>query len=102
MTLLGGEVCERRGDNLSVAKLGYAFTRKRHRRARVEHDQHGEIRRLAKLACVESVAAREELPVEMLEIVADAIRPMLAKLRAVPVERAAMTAGAQSFDDDAR
>ena len=102
MPLLRHEIRERRGDDLAVAKLRHAVRRKRHRRARVERDHHRQVRRLAKLSRVQPIAAREQLPVEILEIVAGAIRTMLAELRAVAVERTAMSAGAQSFDDEPR
>src|SRR5262249_14177371 len=92
VSLLGHEIRERRGDDLAIAKLRDALLRKRHRRARVEREHHREVRRLAKLSGVESVAPREELPVEILEIVAGAVRAVLAEFGAVAMERTSVAA----------
>src|SRR5262249_43960267 len=104
VSLVRYEIPQRRGDDLSVSKLGDAVIPSgiRHRRARVERQHHRKIRRLAKLSRVEPVAPGEQLPVEMLEIVADAIGPVLTKLCPVAMKRAPVAAGTQPFDDDSR
>ena len=69
-----------------------------HRPADVDHEQRRQIRRLAKLARVDPIGARERLPVDVLQVVAGPIVAILAELRAVAVKRTAMQALPQTFD----
>ena len=85
-----------------VVKLADAVrARVRHRRARIERDLTQQVRGLAKLLRVQPVRPREELPVDVLQIVARAIVPILAELRAVAVKGTAMQPGDRAVDDDA-
>ena len=102
VTLFRYEIGQRRGDDCAEARFRNTLLRKRHRCTGVEHEHHRQIGRLAKLSCVQSVTAREQLPVEILEIITGAIRPMLSELGAVTLKRTAMSTGAQSFHDQTR
>ena len=73
-----------------------------HRRACVEHDRRRHIRRVAELFGVDAICPRDELPVDVLEIVARPIVAILAEFRAISVERAAVQPRHESIDDDAR
>ena len=86
------EMRERRGRDHRVAEFCEWLPRKIHRPARVEHDRRRHVRRLAKLLGVDAVGSRDELPVDVFQIVAGPIVPVLAELGAVAVERAAMQA----------
>ena len=75
---------------------------KRHRRARVEYERRRHVRRLAKLFRVDAVGPRDELPVDVLQIVAGPIVAILTELRAVAVKRTSMQSRHEPLDDDSR
>ena len=97
------QVRERSGEQPRVLELRQPRgPRVVHRRARIERDLAQQIRRLAELLRVEPIGPREQLPVDVLEIVAGTIVAVLAELRAVAVERAAMQARDGAVDDALR
>src|SRR4051812_48229357 len=100
VALFRREVCKCGGGYSAVSELRDSGFGKSHRRARVEHEHHREIGRLEVLSCVETIASRVELPIEMLEIIAGAVRTMLLELRAISVKGAAMAARPKSLDND--
>ncbi len=72
-----------------------------HRPAGVDGEVRDEIRRLAELLRVEAIGPREELPVDVLQVVAGTIVAVLAELRAVAVKRAPVQTGDGAVDGDA-
>src|SRR5262245_55806011 len=73
----------------------------RHRAADVEHQMAVEIGFFFELLDVKAVAARVDLPVDRGQIVAGDVLPVLGELDAEALERTAMQAGEEPFDDGA-
>ena len=97
------QVRERRREQPRVVELRDAgASRVRHRRAGVDRDLRRQVRRLAVLLRVEAVGPGEQLPVDVLQIVAGPVVAVLAELRAVAVKGAAVQAGDRAVDRDPR
>src|ERR1044071_6182771 len=84
-----GEGCERRGEELRVLKLGDAALAPRvmHRPARVHQERDLRVRVGAVLLDEEAVGAPEQTPVEVAQIVARVVLPVLRELGREPRER---------------
>src|SRR5262249_30202418 len=72
-----------------------------HRAAGVQEQRRAEVRLLLVLADVEAVALAEDPPVDVADLVAGDVLPVLLELDAVALLRRAVQARAEAVDDDA-
>ena len=87
IALARDQIRERCGGHARVVELCHArLAAKRHRLARVHNHLGDKVGRLAVLLRVEAIGAGEQLPVDVLQIVAGPVVPILAELGAVAVE----------------
>ena len=97
------QVAERRREARAVLELRHRVMRPvAHRAADVEHQVAVEVRLLLELLDVVAIAARVDLPVDGGDVVAGNVLAVLGELDAEALERAAVQAGQQPFDDGPR
>src|SRR5687767_12323885 len=97
------EVREPGGNETRVTQLRDARRpAKPHRRARVHDNLHADVGGLAELLRIDPFRSQEQLRVDILEVVARSVVPVLADLGAVAVEGAAMQSRERAFYRDPR
>ena len=96
------QVAERRGQARGVLELARPARPVRHRPADVDQQVTVEVGFLLELLDVVPIAAREDLPVDRREIVAADVLAVLGELDAEALERAAVEARQEAFDDRLR
>jgi hypothetical protein len=100
--LLDHEVRERCEREPRVLELREPTSRELHRRRRVEHQVHGELRLLLELLHVVAIELAVGLPVDVTELVALRVFLVLRELDGAAVHRRAMHARKCALDDHAR
>ena len=95
------QIRQRRRQARRVLELGDAARAVRHRPADVDHQVAGEVGLLLEFLDVVPIASRVHLPVDGGEIVAGDVLPVFGKLDAEALERTAVEARQEPFDDRA-
>ena len=103
VTLMDHQIAQRRGEIVGVIELtDFAGVNNSHRRRLVDEYITFEIGFFFKLLHVKTVGFAVNFPINVADLVAGHVLPMLGKFDAEAVIRAAMQAGDEAFDDQAR